>query len=284
MEGGIGLKDKRIRLAGSLFITITAIIASIYFSTELHFVLTDKSTSLYLIPISQCIDSIWRDKTHQMLFLCMCGFSVLMGVMFYLTNNKPYQSDLNTILPGIETPVTAGQKQHGSATWLSDKEKVKEFGSFIVNNETKVIPEGGIVIGKKDILDGEQIFYIKEDVHAMCIGATRSGKSRTVVLQSICSLGLAGESLILSDPKGELYQYSYPFLQELGYEVLAVDFKNPMKSHRYNLLQPIIDAVDRDDMAKAIDLTWDLTSALVGEPKGERIWIDGEASIIAVLL
>lgn len=75
--------------------------------------------------------------------------------------------------------------------------------------------------------------------------------------------------------------YTAPFLERLGYEVITIDFKNPLKSQRYNFLQPIIDAVDRDDLAKAVDATWDLTAALVGEPKGERIWTDGEASIIA---
>lgn len=87
--------------------------------------------------------------------------------------------------------------------------------------------------------------------------------------------------MILSDPKGELYQYTYPFLERMGYEVICIDFKNPLKSHRYNFLQTIIDAVDADDISKAVEATWDLTSQLVGEPTGERIWRDGEASIIA---
>jgi type IV secretion system protein VirD4 len=83
----------------------------------------------------------------------------------------------------------------------------------------------------------EQIYYVGDDVHTLCIGATRSGKSRTIVVQSICTLGLAGESLVISDPKGELYQFINDFLQKLGYEVRVLDFKNPEKSHRYNLLQ-----------------------------------------------
>ena len=91
---------------------------------------------------------------------------------------------------------------------------------------------------------------------------------------------MAGESIVISDPKGIVVIHSR-FLDRLGYEVIAIDFKNPLKSQCYNFLQPIIDAVDRNDIARAIDATWDLTAALVGEPKGERIWTDGEASIIA---
>nr|WP_243641188.1 type IV secretory system conjugative DNA transfer family protein [Xylanivirga thermophila] len=141
--------------------------------------------------------------------------------------------------------------------------------------------KGGIVIGLEEKNGKEILYTITDDVHALCIGATRSGKSRTVVLQSICTLALAGEAMVISDPKGELYQYTYPFLERIGYEVVAVDFRNPLKSHRYNFLQPIINAIDKGDTPSAIDATWDITSSLVGEAKGERIWADGEASTIA---
>ncbi|MFQ9979663.1 VirD4-like conjugal transfer protein, CD1115 family [Clostridium cadaveris] len=167
--------------------------------------------------------------------------------------------------------------EKGNIQGKSKDETSKCSGEF-----TKaLLPQGGIVLGCKKHKGSEKIYFIGEDVHSLCIGATRSGKTRTVVLESIGTIALAGESMILSDPKGELYSYTYPFLERLGYEVIAIDFKNPEKSSRYNFLQPIIDAVDNNDVAKAIDATWDLTSQLVGEPKGERIWTDGEASIIA---
>jgi len=68
----------------------------------------------------------------------------------------------------------------------------------------------------------------------------------------------------------------------LGYEVITIDFKTPLKSSRYNFLQPVIDAVNRGDNSKAVDTVWDITSSLVPtDDKGERIWNDGEASVIA---
>nr|WP_250860449.1 type IV secretory system conjugative DNA transfer family protein [Oceanirhabdus seepicola] len=285
-------------------------------------------------------------KEHLLLLLCLNGFAVLFAIFFFVANNKPYQSELRQITPNISTPVSAGQKQFGSAKWLAEKEKDIAFESFSLNpNDSKVkilieqgyddvqeimegrecenekeenkqkqeevqeksilekqeknaentnettksicecskgiLPQGGIVLGCRKEGGKEKISFIGDDVHSLCIGATRSGKTRTVVLQSIGSLALAGESMILSDPKGELYQYTYPFLERLGYEVIAIDFKNPLKSDRYNFLEPVIEAVDNNDIAMAIDATWDLTSQLVGESKGERIWTDGEASIIA---
>ena len=70
------------------------------------------------------------------------------------------------------------------------------------------LSKGGIVIGKKDEGTSEHIYYVGEDSHLLCIGATRSGKSRCLVVPSICTLGLAGESMIISDPKAELYDYT----------------------------------------------------------------------------
>lgn len=147
--------------------------------------------------------------------------------------------------------------------------------------DNQYLDKGGIVLGYEVIKEKEKIYFVDDDTHTLCIGATRSGKTRTVVLQTIGTLGLAGESMIISDPKGEIHQYTSGYLKQLGYKVITIDFKNPLKSDRYNFLQPIIDAIDENDIAKAIDKTWDITSQLVGESKGERIWSDGEASIIA---
>jgi type IV secretion system protein VirD4 len=152
----------------------------------------------------------------------------------------------------------------------------------IMNNKFSYFNNGaGIVLGMNKKKEKEVIYTIGNDTHSICIGSTRSGKSRSVVLQSICSLGLAGESMILSDPKGELYNYTYPFLKRLGYEVVCIDFKNPLKSDSYNFLQPTIDAVNKNDIAEATECAWDITSALVGEAKGEKLWNNGEASTIA---
>ncbi|MCX7748226.1 MAG: type IV secretory system conjugative DNA transfer family protein [Clostridia bacterium] len=322
------MKEIKRKFQISLLIFILGLIGNIYFSSALHSILAGQMKVLKLLPIGECVISIVTVKQHTILFLCFQGFATLLSILYLTTNNKPYQSGLREITPQIKTPVPAGQNQHGSAAWLTEKEMDAAFNSSTIHLNDKFInmlisngysdiierqeekekeaftqtnsgdmkavkilvdpkkklgylPQGGIVLGLKKQDTNEKMYFVGDDIHTLCIGATRSGKSRTVVLQSICNLGLAAESMIISDPKGELWAYTSPFLKRLGYKVVTIDFKNPLKSQRYNFLQPIIDAVDRDDIAKAVDATWDLTAALVGEPKGERIWTDGEASIIA---
>ena len=143
--------------------------------------------------------------------------------------------------------------------------------------------KAGIVFGYERLSDKkEKIYCIDSNTHTIGIGATRSGKSRCLVLQSIGLLGLAGESMVITDPKGELYDNTSSYLEELGYEVRTLDFKDTRKSDRYNFLQPIIDALEKGDIQDAIDKVWDITESLMPDnEKGEPIWKNGEASIIA---
>lgn len=143
------------------------------------------------------------------------------------------------------------------------------------------LKKGGMVLGMSK--DGTHLYCNMDDTHTLVIGATRSGKTRNVVLPSLSVQALAGESMVVVDPKAELYLYTYPFLERLGYEVVALDFKNPLKSTRYNFLQPVIDAVNMGDNALAVTRARDIAIMLVPdrpETHTDPIWINGERSIL----
>lgn len=73
------------------------------------------------------------------LYLCLQGFVSVLAVMFFLTNMRPYESDLDTITPEIQTPRAVGQYQHGSARWMTDSEKDKAFDSYILDPHNPTI-------------------------------------------------------------------------------------------------------------------------------------------------
>ena len=220
------------------------------------------------------------------------------------------KSEVNKITNNIVTPKAVGQGQHGTSRWLTDKEFKKIYKYNVIKNEKpkrkwkwlnriesklyikKVklfgknknkCKSGGLVVGYERNKRFEKIYYIDDNIHSLVVGATRSGKSRCVVLETIGNLALAGESMIISDPKSELYHYTSRYLEDNGYKIVTLDFKNPLKSSRYNFLQPVIDAVNQNDYRKAEELSWDITQSLVGneESKMEKIWKDGEMSVIA---
>ena len=71
-------------------------------------------------------------------------------------------------------------------------------------------------------------------------------------------------------------------LKRLGYNVLTLDFKTPLKSSKYNFLQPVIEAIKQKNTPKAENYASDIVQSLVGDVKGngEAIWNNGEKAVI----
>ncbi|MBQ9168517.1 MAG: type IV secretory system conjugative DNA transfer family protein [Oscillospiraceae bacterium] len=145
--------------------------------------------------------------------------------------------------------------------------------------------EGGLVLGwSKDL---KKIYCNTDDTHSLVIGTTRSGKTRHLVLQSIGFSAMANESMIVSDPKGELYLFTGPYLKTLGYEVITIDFKNPERSNRYNFLQPVLDAVYMGNLSLAVSSARDIANLLVPDKENtstDPLWPNGERAILTVAI
>lgn len=65
-------------------------------------------------------------------------------------------------------------------------------------DKLSTLAQGGPVLGWSRHMD--KLYINDDDTHTLVLGATRSGKTRHVVLQSICTMALAGESIIATDP------------------------------------------------------------------------------------
>lgn len=131
--------ERKPKLTICVLIFFAGGIFNLFFSTTLHGLLTRKMTRLTILPFGRCASSLFNNRQHLMLFLCLQGFILILALLFYLTNLRPYQSDLDTITPDIKTPKAVGQFQHGSARWLTDKEKNKAFGSFVLDPDNPQI-------------------------------------------------------------------------------------------------------------------------------------------------
>ncbi|MCI8529485.1 MAG: type IV secretory system conjugative DNA transfer family protein [Lachnospiraceae bacterium] len=182
----------------------------------------------------------------------------------------------------------ANLASHKGDTILQEYEQPRRLSGQsegVEKDRYKLFSKGGIVVGMEKIGNREKLYMVGGDTHTLTIGATRSGKTRCLVIQSISAIGLAGESMVISDPKAELYHYTARLLEKLGYEVICLDFKSPEKSSRYNLLQPVINAVAEGDMERAEMYAWDITNILVGSnTSNEKIWENGEKSTIAAAI
>lgn len=126
-------KQKRNKIIISILILIIGIVFSIFFSTILHKLLSREINRLSFPKLEDCLKSLMSNQKHLKLFLSFLALSFLASVGFYFSNDKAYQSQLIRVTPTIYTPVKAGQNQHGSARWLTEKEKKEVFKNYTLN-------------------------------------------------------------------------------------------------------------------------------------------------------
>lgn len=216
--------------------------------------------------------------------LWTCVYIVIfLGIYFYVTMMpKAELASVKeiSVTSKIKIPVAVGSGQHGNARFSTEEEQKAIFDSFLFT-EKETPKNGGLVIGMEKRGGSEFIKFIGGDFHSMVLGTTGSGKSRRVILQTIWMQIMSGRSIVCSDVKGELYYYTSDYAKSMGHEVLTLDFRSPQKGHHYNFLQPVLDYLEEGNISDAISATWDIVSVLVGEPKGEKLWNNGESATIA---
>ncbi|MDT1958968.1 type IV secretory system conjugative DNA transfer family protein [Carnobacterium divergens] len=124
-------------------------------------------------------------------------------------------------------------------------------------------------IGGVPISHYDDHYYIDTDTINTCyLGVSRSGKGEmfVTILIDILSRAMIKCSMVLNDPKGELYAASKETLEKRGFNVQVLNILDPMQSMSYNPLQLIIDAWVQGDKATAQQLTNTLTFALYNDP------------------
>ncbi len=114
-----------------------------------------------------------------------------------------------------------------NSRFLTEKERDKYFPEHSYN-ALKDVKKDGIpvraVLDRKNNLDVNFL----PGAHSLIIGATGSGKTTTFINPMIQLLGAtaAGSSMIMTDPKGELFDLHSKFLKSRGYKVLLLDLRD----------------------------------------------------------
>ncbi|MBQ8280088.1 MAG: type IV secretory system conjugative DNA transfer family protein [Roseburia sp.] len=82
----------------------------------------------------------------------------------------------------------------------------------------------------------ECVYVDQTDKHSITIGQTGSKKSRLVAMPLVHILGTAQESMIISDPKAEIYHRTCEYLRKEGYEIKVINLREPKNGHAWNPL------------------------------------------------
>ena len=130
--------------------------------------------------------------------------------------------------------------EHGSSKFADIKEIKENFDKEELNN---INTSGFPVWYEKEKGKFKNVYYDNKSPHYVLIGSTGSGKSITVSIPICIQFATAKEkhSVVLTDPKAELFKTTGKIFEDNGYNVVTIDFRNPTKSSKINIMQPIID-------------------------------------------
>lgn len=101
------------------------------------------------------------------------------------------------------------------------------------------------------------------DAHTLVYGATGSLKSRSVVMPTMKVLGVAGESMIINDSKGELYMKLAAELKSSGYEIVVINLREPSLGNAWNPLYIPYKFYMHGDIDRAAEFANDVANNLV---------------------
>lgn len=150
------------------------------------------------------------------------------------------------------------------ARWCKEPEMKKSLKEIIIGHENK---QGGIPI----INDGKKAYIPNHNAHTLVIGSTGSGKTQTTILPLIKSALLAGESVVINDVKGEIYQKVAHNFKENDYEVIVLNFDNPRLGTSWNPLTLSYQLYLKGEKDKATKLIEDLGYYLLSDINSKEI-------------
>ncbi len=146
-----------------------------------------------------------------------------------------------------------GKKEDkGYTRWASEKELKKELK--LVEPKKFESDYAGVAI----INNGRELWVDDGEYHSIIIGATGSGKTQAVVHPLVKTLAKKGESMILTDPKGEIYEENAEMLREKGYKIVLLNFRQPQRGNSWNPLQLPFSLYREGNQDKANELLDDL--------------------------
>ena len=137
----------------------------------------------------------------------------------------------------------------------------------------------GVVLG---MLDNKAV-CIPENPHIngnlAVYGSSGSMKTRSFCMNRILQAAVRGESLIISDPKSELYEKSSEYLRDQGYCVKVFNLVNPENSDSWNCLSEV---EGQELMAQLfVDV---IIKNTINNGKGDHFWDSCEMNLLKALV
>ncbi|GEM_PF-455521 len=195
--------------------------------------------------------------------------------LFYMAINKDSYSHQSN---GKVINYSKTNGTYGTAQWMT----LNELQSKEMKEMVSIKGNDGIMFGKS--LDNEKLLVTlhkktRLNKNIAVYGAPGTGKSRCFVRPTAINLADLGESMVFTDPKGELFRSLAPYLESKGYEVKALNLVNMVYSDRWNPLGNVKDDISAQTFAQVII---DNTSGS-DTPEKSDFWTRTETNLLKAL-
>ncbi len=201
------------------------------------------------------------------IFLCLLAFGFLIIMVMRMGIGKKGTFDK-------ERNLTYSDKgTYGTSGFMNDTEfhNVLELVSNIAGNRGVIL---GMLYGKAVCLPEDT----RMNRNVAVFGASGSMKSRAYARNVAFQCVKRGESLIITDPKSELYGDLHNYLLENGYIVRVFNLINPENSDSWNCLAEI---EGQEIMAQLFS---DVIIKNTGSAKGDHFWDNAEMNLLKALV
>lgn len=93
---------------------------------------------------------------------------------------------------------------------------------------------GGIPV----VTDGNVMMTLDGDSSTVTVASTGSGKTTRAIIPHAISCANAGVSMVIHDPKADIYKHLKPMLDKAGYKTIVLNYRNPEYGDRFNPYEP----------------------------------------------
>ena len=153
----------------------------------------------------------------------------------------------------------------GFSRWSTSKEIKKSKGATCVDPKAENLEAAGIPL----INNKKEMWVDNSDYHTLVLGSTGSGKSEMIVKPLTNLLAKKGESMIITDPKGELYRECGNMLKERGYNIILLNFRDTQNGNAWNPLNLPYKYYKKGNKDKATELLDDVALNILYDPSSK---------------
>ena len=143
--------------------------------------------------------------------------------------------------------------------------------AMYVDLEAESYPVAGLPL----LANAKEAYVDGKDTHTLIFGATGSKKTRLFCLPMLNMFAKAGESFVVTDPKGELYAKTANFVKKQGYDTVVLNFRDIGAGDSWNpfaLPFELYHSKEFGDKDKGVAMLGDLISVL--NAKQEKTTVD----------